>query len=266
MSTSRHPDDVELLCHLDAELADLGAHEVGRHLKACSECSARLRALQHTSSDVSEVWAMIDRSCAASLPTRSHLREQIRVDVERRWARRAPIALALTAALLFLTVRYEAAQLRRSFTAERGALPVSSVTPGIANAVDRRELCGGARRSVQPIPTVLRLQVLRDYGMENVSQDEYELDYLITPELGGLTDRRNLWPEPYGLRSWNAHAKDALEHELPRLVCAGRLDLETAQREMAANWIEAYQKYLAAERPIQLHARLLLPQHPNGEY
>jgi hypothetical protein len=68
-----------------------------------------------------------------------------------------------------------------------------------------------------------------------------------------------LWPEPYGLRSWNAHAKDSLENLLPRLVCSGRIDPATAQREMASNWIEAYKKYLATERPIQLHARLLLP-------
>ena len=79
------------------------------------------------------------------------------------------------------------------------------------------------------------------------------------------TDRRNLWPEPYGLRSWNAHAKDALENLLPRLVCSGRIDLATAQREMASNWIDAYKKYLATERPIQLHARLLLPTEPTRD-
>jgi hypothetical protein len=95
--------------------------------------------------------------------------------------------------------------------------------------------------------------------MEHVPPTEYELDYLITPELGGATDRRNLWPEPYGLRSWNAHAKDALENVLPRLVCSGRLDLATAQHEIAGNWIDAYKKYLASERPIPLHARLLIP-------
>ena len=39
--------------------------------------------------------------------------------------------------------------------------------------------------------------------------------------------------------------KDALERKLHKLVCAGQLDLKTAQREIASNWIEAYQKYVA---------------------
>ena len=117
-----------------------------------------------------------------------------------------------------------------------------------------------------PIAEVVRRQVLRDYGMEQVPAEEYELDYLITPELGGIPDRRNLWPERYGSRSWNAYAKDALEHVLPQLVCSGRIDLATARREMASNWIAAYKKYLATERPVQLHARVLLPTEPKRDW
>jgi hypothetical protein len=119
-------------------------------------------------------------------------------------------------------------------------------------------VCGSVGRTPPVVPAALRQQVLRDYRMEHIPPSEYELDYLVTPELGGLTDRRNLWPEPYGLRSWNARAKDALENHLPRLVCSGQIDLATAQREIADNWIDAYKKYLASERPIQLHARILL--------
>ena len=43
--------------------------------------------------------------------------------------------------------------------------------------------------------------------------------------------------------------KDALERKLHRLVCAGELDLKTAQQEIASNWIEAYQKYIAKSPP-----------------
>lgn len=211
---------------------------------------------------MSDVAALLHVSgdAGASLPgVRAAVRDEMIADVDRRRARRVPIILALTAALLFLTVRFDSTQLDHAFTAERGALPVSSLTPGVANTISARELCASMPQAPPRIATSLRLQVLRDYGMEHVPADEYELDYLITPELGGLTDRLNLWPEPYGLRSWNAHAKDALEHELPRLVCAGQLELAKAQREMADNWIDAYKKYLAAKRPIQLHARLLMP-------
>ena len=43
--------------------------------------------------------------------------------------------------------------------------------------------------------------------------------------------------------------KDALERKLHKLVCAGQLNLKTAQREIASNWIEAYKKYVRASPP-----------------
>ena len=43
--------------------------------------------------------------------------------------------------------------------------------------------------------------------------------------------------------------KNALERKLHKLVCAGQLDLKTAQSEIASNWIEAYQKYVAKSPP-----------------
>jgi len=43
--------------------------------------------------------------------------------------------------------------------------------------------------------------------------------------------------------------KDALERKLHKLVCAGQLDLKTAQREIASNWIEAYKKYVGKSPP-----------------
>ena len=43
--------------------------------------------------------------------------------------------------------------------------------------------------------------------------------------------------------------KDALERKLHKLVCAGQLDLKTAQSDIASNWIEAYQKYVAKSPP-----------------
>jgi len=62
--------------------------------------------------------------------------------------------------------------------------------------------------------------VLHDYRMDGIANEEYELDYLITPELGGSSDRRNLWPERYGSRVWNARVKDELEGLLPRSCAA----------------------------------------------
>lgn len=86
--------------------------------------------------------------------------------------------------------------------------------------------------------------------MEAVPASDYELDYLITPELGGAPTRQNLWPERYGSRVWNAHVKDQLEALLPRMVCEGSLNLATAQRDIAADWIAAYKKYFHTGEPL----------------
>ena len=74
------------------------------------------------------------------------------------------------------------------------------------------------------------------------------MDYLITPELGGATTIRNLWPD-HIISVWNAHVKDDLENRLHRMVCSGELDLATAQRDIAANWIAAYKNTSAATGP-----------------
>jgi hypothetical protein len=78
----------------------------------------------------------------------------------------------------------------------------------------------------------------------------YEVYYLITPELGGANDIRNLRPEPYFTTVWNARVKDALEDHLRDMVCQGDLDLVTAQHDLSTDWIAAYKKYFNTDRPL----------------
>jgi hypothetical protein len=61
---------------------------------------------------------------------------------------------------------------------------------------------------------------------------------------------RNLWPEPYGSTDWNAHVKDELENRLHTMVCGGQIDLATAQKEIATDWIAAYKRYFHTEEPL----------------
>ena len=130
-------------------------------------------------------------------------------------------------------------------------MPIAALTPGATRDVPVPVLCAGGVDEARPIPSNMRAQVLRAYRMEHVPADEFELDYLITPELGGATAAANLWPERYGSHAWNARVKDQLETLLPSLVCRGDVDLKAAQREIAANWIAAYQHYFKTDRPIQ---------------
>ncbi|MGB7281143.1 MAG: hypothetical protein WBE13_02680 [Candidatus Acidiferrum sp.] len=105
---------------------------------------------------------------------------------------------------------------------------------------------------VRQVPAVLRQRIFREYGIMNANAEDYEIDFLIAPGLGGAEDIRNLWPEPYNSPMWNAHVKDALEERLHHLVCSGRLDLSTAQRDIATDWIAAYKKYFRTNKPLAL--------------
>jgi hypothetical protein len=111
----------------------------------------------------------------------------------------------------------------------------------------------------------VKQDVVRAYLMENVPADQYELDYLITPELGGAPDARNLWPQRYRSRVWNAYVKDQLERMLPGKVCRGEVDLVTAQHEIADDWVSAYKKYFATDVPIHLRARLSALDRGDGK-
>ena len=167
----------------------------------------------------------------------------------RAWVAAAAVAAVAIGAAMLLPLRVPS---RAAATAiEAGALPVAALTPGATVEIDVREVCDETPRAPQQISAAVRHAVLQAYGMESVPDDQYELDYLITPQLGGALDARNLWPQRYQARVWNAGVKDQLEDLLPRLVCEGRVDLRTAQREIAADWVAAYRKYFRTAAPVQ---------------
>jgi hypothetical protein len=131
-------------------------------------------------------------------------------------------------------------------------LPMADVTPGFIRPVTLQELCSGTEHG----PTALiaqsvHRQVFHSYGTDSRAAAEYELDHLITPELGGASDVRNLWPQAYSHTPWNAYVKDELERLFHRLVCVGELELATAQREIAKDWISAYKKYFRTGKPLR---------------
>ena len=187
----------------------------------------------------------------------------MRGDPRRAWLPPAPagwqgrvLAGAAAIAAVMLLVRVIAPSAPSMQAGEADALPVAALTPGATWNVTVEELCAGGGRQQRPLPPLVRHQVLRGYGMESVPADEYELDYLVTPELGGAPDAQNIWPQRYRSRIWNAHVKDQLEELLPRLVCEGRVPLRTAQRDIAADWIGAYKRYFATEVPLPRSRRL----------
>jgi len=133
-------------------------------------------------------------------------------------------------------------------------LPDPTCTPGATNpAVSPGDLASticrsGWTASVRPPSGVTHPEKVGSaaaYGYTGpFSTGEY--DHLVPLELGGdPDDPANLWLEPNdrpGATS-TANTKDALEHHLHALVCAGRLPLREAQRAIATDWVAARQRY-----------------------
>jgi hypothetical protein len=162
--------------------------------------------------------------------------------------------LAFTCALVLLAItgivvlRQEGA--RHSGVYSR-LLPDPSFTPGATRSVALEEICKVDRDDVvRSVPAPLREKVFQEYGMANAPATEFEVDYLITPGLGGADDVRNLWPEPRSNTDWNSYVKDQLEDRLHRMVCGREIPLAEAQREIAGNWIAAYKKYFHTDQPL----------------
>jgi hypothetical protein len=108
---------------------------------------------------------------------------------------------------------------------------------------------------VRNVPIAVKRQVYASYGIRTHEPGEYEIDHLVSLELGGSNSTRNLWPQSYRTSPWNARVKDALENELHRRVCAGTLDLTTAQRIIAQNWVMGYRTYVNPNPPREEETR-----------
>jgi hypothetical protein len=108
----------------------------------------------------------------------------------------------------------------------------------------------GYSATIRDVPEDVRKRVYEEYGIRVHRPREYEIDHLISLELGGSNSIKNLWPESYLTRPWNAHVKDALEDRLHALVCDGKMDLATAQRKIASDWIAAYKEVFHTDHPL----------------
>jgi hypothetical protein len=128
--------------------------------------------------------------------------------------------------------------------------PNAKLTPGVlmkslttGAPVGTKQICvSGYSKGVRLVPSSVKAQAYKEYGLKNVP-GHFEVDHLISLELGGANDLKNLWPQTYS-GTWNAHIKDRLENVLHTQVCSGKVTLAKAQHDISTDWIAAYKKYI----------------------
>ena len=130
------------------------------------------------------------------------------------------------------------------------SVPDPARTPGAALDVTAADICvPGYSKRVRNVPAEVKREAYANYGVRSHKPGEYEIDHLISLELGGSNSLRNLWPQSFRTHPWNAYVKDALENELHRRVCAGTIDLAKAQAAISHDWVSAYRIYVRPNPP-----------------
>jgi hypothetical protein len=273
-----HLSDEELLLLSDGELRPRRARRIQRHLACCWECRTRAAEFEHAIAEFVHAHragfdAQLPPAAGPRALLRARLAESGRTTTSKRgwgpfgWVVSAR-SLGAIAAAAVLSVAGSWTWVHRSggIGAQSiarvlpAAVPNRSLTPGAVRTVGLQDVCAEADNDpLWKIPSALQQAALREYGVSGSRAKDYQLDFLIPPSLGGTDDIHNLWPEPDSKTVWNARAKDALEDRLHELVCAGQLDISTAQREISSDWISAYKRYIHTNRPTAFERRSVGP-------
>jgi hypothetical protein len=259
-----HLSDQELLLAADGELSARPAERVQAHLAACWSCRTRKQEIERAIGEfVRDYRKNADGEIPPADGPRALLKAQLAHLNETQgvtwpyWIRAVSWKLSwvigpvLCGLVVIAFVVSEPWTTRHASRLVAVAVPNPSLTPGATVLLNRREVCQQSSTNNKVVPVALQRRVFEEYGIAGADPKAYEVDYLVTPALGGADDIHNLWPHSYSATVWNASVKDALEDRLRQMVCDGQITLETAQREIASNWIEAYKKYFNTDRPLE---------------
>lgn len=129
--------------------------------------------------------------------------------------------------------------------AESPIVPNFKYTPGHTDYNTTKEMVctPGYSAKVRHVTESVKKHVFQIYQIDPKS-DKFEVDHLISLELGGTNEISNLWPQSYTNPKWNAYDKDKLENRLHKLVCYGVINIVEAQIAISKDWISAYKKYI----------------------
>lgn len=130
---------------------------------------------------------------------------------------------------------------KTSGCAAQGGLPDPACTPGaVFPGATAEQVCrSGYASSVRNVSQSTKDDVYAEYGITSRAPGQYEVDHLVPLELGGSNDIANLWPE-LSTTAPGSNEKDKVENYLHDQVCAGKMNLQDAQNQIATNWIAVY--------------------------
>ena len=120
--------------------------------------------------------------------------------------------------------------------------PDPKLTPGAAAMNDVKAICATKwGKDERHVTEKMKREVCAEYHARNCPGKGWEIDHLVSRELGGADDVKNLWPQP----APSFHQKDVLENFLHRQVCAAppKMTLEAARACLVDDWWACYQKY-----------------------
>jgi hypothetical protein len=127
----------------------------------------------------------------------------------------------------------------------RGPLPDRRCSPGAvyADATLAMICTPGYSKRVRDVSESTKSGIYAEYGIPRTHYGRpYEVDHIVSLELGGANDAANLYPEAASGPSPGFHVKDRLENRLHALVCSRRMALRQAQRGIAVNWVALYRR------------------------
>jgi hypothetical protein len=254
--TVDHLSEMDLIRLLDHEMSAEENAAASVHLETCERCRADMAELVAVGEEVKGMMSSAPVSAATSASRNALAARLAEGESEARsphsrfasWisTKLTPVyaygaaGIVAVAAMFFLLPRLD-----RSDVNVSASLPIRALTPGMTRPVSLADICASSDNDLDPeVSPQQQEAVFREYGISRKgSPRDFQVDYLISPQLGGTDDVKNLWPQSYKEVVWNAEAKDALERHLSQLVCEGKVSLAEAQSAIATNWVAAYRKY-----------------------
>ena len=138
-------------------------------------------------------------------------------------------------------------------------LPDSACSPGAVSTTDIKTICKvGYTNTVRNVTDTLKKKVFKEYDIDWKNRGDYEVDHIISLELGGSNDITNLYPESYLITN-GARMKDKFENYLHKQVCNGSMTIEEAQKEISSNWLQYYQVKELTKTPPKVQAPITTP-------